>query len=329
MTDISSIPEELLFNVAEYSDIVPEDLSSEYILREMLNLYPYVNLSRELSIAKLYDHIIKLSSDIRRIHNTLKEDYHYHSICVHGSEITMDLGYAGRCCNKYEMIVNSMQLSPLFSTDLISDESYDEYSGAYGNDTLSITLNDMLPQSALSDIWYLTMSPEYSYDTQNRFIGIDEVRGLSLDSLSQNVDTIDEMRSYPGAISRVLKHCRDMKGIMEDIVDRYKIIYSPLSSIPNLWTNEISEGSGNQIRIKYRDEESVDLILHVMNICVDPMDSRGVDMGPKDLDGLHIDQYTHRYYFVNKLMDSRIVQRAIGEMNNMRNLSLLSSLTSK
>uniref|UniRef100_A0A6C0BLE0 Uncharacterized protein n=1 Tax=viral metagenome TaxID=1070528 RepID=A0A6C0BLE0_9ZZZZ len=34
------IPEELLFNIAEYSGNIPEELSSEYIIREIDNIYP-------------------------------------------------------------------------------------------------------------------------------------------------------------------------------------------------------------------------------------------------------------------------------------------------
>uniref|UniRef100_A0A6C0BME9 Uncharacterized protein n=1 Tax=viral metagenome TaxID=1070528 RepID=A0A6C0BME9_9ZZZZ len=36
---MQSIPEEILFSIAEYSGTIPEDLSSEYIIREIDNIY--------------------------------------------------------------------------------------------------------------------------------------------------------------------------------------------------------------------------------------------------------------------------------------------------
>jgi len=67
MALISSLPQELLFNVCEYSDVVPETLSNEYILQEILNLNPEINLGRELLVANMHEFNRELLRDLREM----------------------------------------------------------------------------------------------------------------------------------------------------------------------------------------------------------------------------------------------------------------------
>uniref|UniRef100_A0A6C0BLI6 Uncharacterized protein n=1 Tax=viral metagenome TaxID=1070528 RepID=A0A6C0BLI6_9ZZZZ len=300
--------------------------SSEDILKTLANEYPYINLGRELIIARLHHLIVKLSPDIINIHNAFKAVGCNPLIDFYDSKMSAELGEEGTCEKKYDMIVRSLQLSymTIQSLDIRDDSmSYPDYYECEHGDMcfVDITLDDVeVSAQDLHTLWHLlTVTPGEVYDSENKFITESVVGALSLDDLLQNIETIEKLRSYPGAIDRVLKHCGDMRNVLNDVVYRYQIMYSPLTSIPNLWTNKISLYSNRTIRIDYRDDDSVDLILHVMNTVLDREYTTEVQMG----------QSFTGCYFSLGVNNIEMAKSTIAEMNMMRNLSLLSSLSFK
>jgi len=307
---------------SEYTNIITS--SSEDILRQLLELNPYVNLGRELTIARLHHLIMKLSPDIRSIHRSLREVGNISPTCeFNDSKITIGLGRGGECKFIYDEIVDSVGLSSLTiealrtCTDCIDPE--DEYDT--GIDMMDITLNNLsVNEHDLELIWHLSsLSPTQVYDRESKRLTDNGILALSLKDLSQNVETIEKIRSYPGAIDRVLSHCKEMKNVLANVSRKHWQSSEIMYRLPHLWTNRIRiDRDYHRIQIEYRSDIHVQMMLNFTNRAIPSSEIASIDRG---------ESWDRTYVTIN-LKDSYTWGRTIvDELNILRNLPLVSSLT--
>uniref|UniRef100_A0A6C0BNR2 Uncharacterized protein n=1 Tax=viral metagenome TaxID=1070528 RepID=A0A6C0BNR2_9ZZZZ len=216
MSSLSIIPEDVLYNIAEYSNVVPEGLSSKYILQEMLNLHPTVNLGKELILGNIHRYITLLSPDFQRIVNILGEhnstDY---KITDRGKGLELIVGESARCSlskRKFKLMYKSF-----YRYD------YDHFSIRLlkGSITLRFNIPGLIPEGLemICDIYF--RQPEHIIASMKirsvkEHIPSNVYYSLSRADPSRTVEAIDQLRTIPGAISRIIKYCHDFNSFLKD-----------------------------------------------------------------------------------------------------------------
>lgn len=243
-------------------------VSSELILECIMKSYPQVNLGRELMLARIYNDINRLRTDLRVLHDLTQSMRNIIS--------QSRVGYCNELKSPYIMIIveEDKYLNPKRPQrvyDVIASESYcnliaQPFTGPHI--TISLREPDDLTEDDLRLIRFLSVhSIDRIHNNMSwHRLDNDVVSKFSLIDRFQNIETIEKIRSYPEAIDRVLEYCQVMSERLQRLREDYStdLIDSMLRDDWNRVSGVTSpEGfSRRSIRIEYHQRCDVDPICY-------------------------------------------------------------------
>uniref|UniRef100_A0A6C0BLK8 Uncharacterized protein n=1 Tax=viral metagenome TaxID=1070528 RepID=A0A6C0BLK8_9ZZZZ len=218
MTLIRVLPQELLFNICEYSDVVPETLSNEYILQEILNLHPMINLGRELLVANTHRFKDDLFGDLCSIVSVTAShdgDVALNTVGEQGNDyyIAIDQFSYSSKPRKYKRIYKSLLGSYFksFSVSMVSKQirmicTVPEITSD------ELTLMYIIARDSASSVHRLLRS-----SNERSRCGEDHIiTKLAEADRNISVYVIEELRKIPGCISNIIRYSRMYRTLMDN-----------------------------------------------------------------------------------------------------------------
>uniref|UniRef100_A0A6C0BM15 Uncharacterized protein n=1 Tax=viral metagenome TaxID=1070528 RepID=A0A6C0BM15_9ZZZZ len=202
MSSLSQIPQELLFNICEYGEC-PEELSSSYILQEIINIYPQINLGRELVIATVHDNLTRLKDDITKIYAILEPPLRHH--------LTF---YFNRTLNRSGIRISCPYMTPPHRLkDDVSRITLDNFTFIDGDDVMLELIGIDISADELKTI--CTLVTRYDINpimTMKRSCPDHTMLSRIANAHpSRDIDTINRLRSLRYPVGKIIQHARILR----------------------------------------------------------------------------------------------------------------------